>query len=194
MSESVDRSHKVVFRLCLRVFTDQIKKNLVVGISKENRLDVRVVHAYVLHAVLLLISTCELMLFDDPVLIVTAICAHNYSILGLFLITIGWQTRSLRIDIIMFLIVLHKPSLILELLELLCRTLIDFRVVLISTLRKIDFRADDMIERHLIVASLPTGFFRVQDIIWSRLHLLYEFLRWTHSFERFYYSHLYFEL
>ena len=57
--------HIVVFRFFLDGFVDDGLQTFVVGESKENRLEVGIIDANVLHAVLFLILASELVLFDD---------------------------------------------------------------------------------------------------------------------------------
>ena len=66
----------------------------------------------------------------------------------------------------MILRVLHQPPLILELLEILGSLLIHFGIVLGGAYGEVDFGFDDMIEAHLIVASLGASLFTVHQVFW----------------------------
>ena len=75
-----------------------------------------------LHAVFLLVATCQLVLLDIALHVVVRVGADHQTILRLAL-------HGLSIYIIMFARVLHQPSVVLELLEVLGSLLVDTRVV-----------------------------------------------------------------
>ena len=112
---------------------------VVVGIGKEHRLDVGIVHTHMFHAVFLLVATCELVLLDDAIQIVRHVSTHHQSVLRL-------AVHGLRIDVVILLLVLHQPTLVLKHLEILDSFLVNTRVVLVGARLEIDFRLDDVIQ------------------------------------------------
>ena len=152
------------------------------SLSTAHGLDVGVVHANVLHAVFLLVAARQLVLFDATSHIVVGMGAHHETILCL-------TVHRLRVYIIMFLFVLHQPTLVLELLEVLCRFFIDARVVLASAYREVNLRLDDVIQTLLVVASLGTCLLTIEHVVGATLYLLHQFLRRTDSFKWFYDCH-----
>ena len=147
MAETVDRSDEVILRLRLSVAVAEVDEGLVVAISEEHRLDVGVVDANMLHAVLLLVTAGELMLLDHAIHVVLHIGAHDETILRV-------AVHRLSVDVVVILLVLDEPSLLLEHLEVLLGALIDARVVLRGALGEVDLRLDDVVETHLVVTSL----------------------------------------
>ena len=131
MSDSV-ACHQVILWLILDNSRYDFVQLLVVRVSEENRLDVGVVHAHVLHAVFLLVAACQLMLPYLAGHVVVNIGADNKSVLCA-------SVHSLCINVVVLLLVLHKPSVILKFLEILSRLLIDLRVVLACALREVYF-------------------------------------------------------
>ena len=105
-----------------------------------------------LHAVFLLVGTRELMLLDDTIEIVLNVGTHHKTILSLAI-------HGLCIDVVLLLLVLNKPAVILEFLESLSGTFIHAWVILAGAFWKIDFRFDDVVERHFVIACFCTCFF-----------------------------------
>ena len=95
MAESVDGSDEVVLRLCGGIAHDEGVEHLIVRISKEYWLDVRIVHTDVLHAVFLLITTRQLMLLDAAGHIVVGMGTDHKTVLR-------FAVHRLGINIIMF--------------------------------------------------------------------------------------------
>ena len=85
----------------------------------------------------------------------------------------------------MILRVLHEPSLILELLEVLGSLLIHFGIVLGGAYGEVDFGFDDMIEAHLIVASLGASLFTVKHVVRTALYFLHQVFWRTNTFKGF---------
>ena len=185
MAEAVDGCDEVVLRRCCCDAGDERIEHGIVGVGEEDRLEVRVVDADVLHAVLFLVAARQLVLLDDAVHVVLNSSSHNKTELRL-------AVHRLRIDVIHLLAVLLEPALVLELLEVLGSLLIDARVVLACANGEVYLRLDDVIKRLLIVASLSTSLLRVKDIVWAALYLLNEIFRWTNATKWFYYCHLYY--
>ena len=138
MTETITRSDKVVYRFpdCI-TGNDGIQRS-VIGIGKEYGLNVGIVHADMLHTVLLFITTSQLVLLDNAVHIIGNIGTDNKTVLCL-------AVHGLGIDVIVFFIVLHQPAFLLEHTEVLCSFLINTFVMLIRTDGKIYFRLDNMI-------------------------------------------------
>ena len=158
MSETITRSDKVINRFLCRIAGNDSIERLVVGIGEEHGFDVGIVHADVLHAVFLLVATGQLVLLDDTVHVVGHVCTYHQTELRLAIHRLG-------IDVIVFLLVLHQPSFVLKHLEVLGSLLIDARIVLVGTYRKVYLGLDNMIERHLITLGLGTSFIGVQHVI-----------------------------
>ena len=158
MSEAVDRRDEVVLGLGGGVAHDEVVEHFVVGIGEEHRFDVGVVHTHMLHAVFFLVATSEFVLLYLARHIVIDVCSDNKAILCL-------AVHCLGIDIVVFLVVLHEPAFVLELLEVLGGFLIDARIILARSLGEVDFGFDDMIEAHLVVACLGPGFFGVEHVV-----------------------------
>ena len=182
MAEAVDGGDEVILRLCCCDAAHERIEHSIIGISEEDRLEVRVVDADMLHAVLFLIAARQLVLLDDAVHVVLYSRSHNKTELRL-------AVHRLRIDVVHLLAVLLEPALVLELLEVLSSLLIDARVVLACADGEVNLGLDDVIKRLLIVASLSTSLLRVKNIVWAALYLLNEIFWWTNATKRFYNSH-----
>ena len=152
MTESVDRSDEVVLRLRGGIAHDEFVEHLVVWIGEEHGFYVGIVHADVLHAVFLLVTTGQLVLLDVALLVVVGMGAHHQSVLRL-------AVHGLGVNVVVLLVVLHQPSLVLELLEVLGSLLVDARIVFRRAYGEVNLGLDDMIQTFLIVASLGTGLF-----------------------------------
>ena len=163
MTEAVDRCDEVVFGLCGGITHDEGIQHAVVGIGKEHGFDVGIVHTHVLHTILFLVATGQFVLLDATCHIVIGMGTDHQTILRL-------PVHRLRINIIMILRVLHQPPLILELLEILGSLLIHFGIVLGGAYGEVDFGFDDMIEAHLIVASLGASLFTVKHVVRTALY------------------------
>ena len=138
MAETVTRSDKVVYRFPRCITGNDGIQCSVIGIGKEYGLNVGIVHADMLHTVLLFITTSQLVLLDNAVHIIGNIGTDNKTVLCL-------AVHGLGIDVIVFFIVLHQPAFLLEHTEVLCSFLINTFVMLIRTDGKIYFRLDNMI-------------------------------------------------
>ena len=135
-----------------------------------------------LHAVFLLVAAREFVLLDDAREIVVHPCAHHEPVLRLAL-------HGLGIDVILLLVVLHKPSTLLKLPEVVGRTLIDARIIIRRALREIDFGLDDVVETLFVVAGFEASLSRVEHIVGAALHRLHEMLGGTNPPEWFDGSH-----
>ena len=122
-----------------------------------------------LHAVLFLVATCQLVLLDRAVHVVLDVGADDEAVLRLACSSLqspkGGISYCLGIDVVVLILVLYEPSLVLEHLELPCSFLIDARVVLAGAYGEVDLGLDDVIERLFVVASLGTSFLALEDVI-----------------------------
>ena len=151
MTEAINWSDEIILWLCCCITHQNLIEHRIIRISKENRFDVCIADTNVLHTILFLITTGKLMLLDDAGHIIIYVCTHNKTILCLAI-------HGLCIDIILFLIILLQPAVLLELLEVLCSTFIDARIIFRCTWFEVDFRFNDMIKAFLVIASLSTSF------------------------------------
>ena len=106
VAETVDRGNEIVLRLQLGVLADELQQYLVVGIRKEDRLDVGVVHSHVLHSVFLLVGACQLVLLDSSTGVVATVSPDDDAILRLLLEVLRRQARRLCVDVVLFFLVL----------------------------------------------------------------------------------------
>ena len=86
------------------------------------------------------------MLLDTTCHIVVGMGAYHQTILSLTI-------HGLRINVIMFLRILHQPTFVLKLLEVLGSLLVDARVVLAGAYGEVNLGLDDVIETLFVVAS-----------------------------------------
>ena len=182
MAEAVVGSHKIILRRAGGIFRHELVQLGIVGIGKEDRLDIRVIDADVLHAVLLFVATRELVLFDDPVHIVRDIGPDDETVLRL-------AVHSLGINVIALLLVLDQPTTLLEETEVVGGLLIDTRIVLVGADGEIDFGFDNMIQRFFIALGLATRFIRIKHIVRAGNHLSNQVFGRTEAAERFNGSH-----
>ena len=182
MAETIDGSNEIIFGRCGSIAHDKLIENCVIRICEEHRLDVGIVHANMLHAVFFLIATGELMLLDTACHIVVGMGTYHQAILR-------FPIHRLRIYIIMFARILYQPPLILELLEVLGSLLIDTRIILGCAYWEIYLGLDDVVEAHLVVASLCPRLFTIEHIVRTALHFLHQFLWRADSFKWFYNCH-----
>ena len=136
--ETVVFRDEVIFRIAGCIFGDNLVQFGIVGISKEHRFDIGIIHPDMLHAVLLLVTPCQLMLLDNAIHIIGHIRTDNQAVLCL-------AVHGLGIHIVTFLLILHQPALFLEHPEIGGSFQINGRIVFIRPDRKVDLRFDDMI-------------------------------------------------
>ena len=116
------------------------------------------------HAVLFLVLACKFVFLYHSVDVVFHMGAYNKTVQRL-------AVHCLRIDVVLFLVVLHEPAVLLELLEVLYGFAVDLRGVLVCPGREINLGAGDMIQRHLIVAGLFACLIGTKHVIWPALNL-----------------------
>ncbi len=138
VAEAVGGS-EVVFGFVLGYFVDYLLKHSVVGERKEYRLNVGIVDADMLHAVLFFVATCELMLLDASFHVVGYICSDHYAVLGA-------AVHGLCIYVVVLVVVLHEPSVLLECVEVFYSFVVHLGIVLIGARGKVDLRLDDVVE------------------------------------------------
>ena len=178
VTEAVQRCDEAVDGLGGRVLGyDGV--DLVFGrVGEEDRLDIGIVHAHVLHAVLLLILAGQLMLLDDARHVVLDSGADDEAVLRL-------PIHRLGVDVVVLLGVLDEPALVAESAEVLSSLSIDRLVMLIRADGEVDLRADDMVEGHLVALGLGTSLLTVEDVVGTRGDALDELLRGTYAPEWF---------
>ena len=150
MTETVALGNKIVLGSPLYVLGNKLVKHLVIGIGKEHRLDVGVVYADMLHAVLLLIGTGKLVFLDVALEVILHVCANHQTILGLAL-------HSLSVDVVLLLGVTLEPALVLKLTEVLGSLSIHTGIGLLGYGIKINLGLDDVIKGHLVTCCLGFG-------------------------------------
>ena len=182
VAEAVVRSHEIILRRAGGIFRHEFVQLGIVGIGKEDRLDIRVIDADVLHAVLLFVATRELVLFDNPVHIVRDVGSDDETVLRL-------AVHRLGINVITLLLVLDQPATLLEETEVVGGLLIDTRVVLVGADGEIDFGFDNMIQRFFIALGLATRFIGIKHIVRAGNHLSNQVFGRTEAAERFDGSH-----
>ena len=150
MTETVTLSYVIILGSTLDILGNQFVKNLVIGISKEHRLNVGVVYANMFHAVLLLICAGKLMFLDIALEVILNVCANHKTVLGL-------SVHGLSVDVVLLLGVTLEPAFVLELLEVLGSLGIYAGISLLSYGIKVNLRLDDVIKGHLVACSLGLG-------------------------------------
>ena len=174
MSEAVNRSYEIIFGCGVRIFVNKIEQGAVVRIGKKDRLDVGIVDTDVFHSVFFLICASQFVFFYDACLIVAGICTDNNAILRLWLIVVCRQACCLRVNVILFFVVLHKPSFFLKFLELPGCFFVDARVVFACFRAEVDFRLDNVIKWHFVITCLDACFLWTEDVIGTTLYFFYE--------------------
>ena len=139
VSESVTGSNKIVYRLLSRILADNGIEHRIVGISKEHRFDVGIVHTDMLHAVFFLVTPGEFVLFDGAVHIIGHVSTHHQPILCLAI-------HGLGIDIIILFVILHQPSFVTEQTEILCRFRIHLLIMFVCPNGKVYFRFNNVVQ------------------------------------------------
>ena len=177
------RDKIILWRLC-RIFCNQLCQRLTFTISQEDGFDICIRTTYVLHTVFFLISASQFMLFDDLIHIVFDVRTKDKTILCLAI-------HRLCIEIIIFLLILHQPTLLLEILKLLCSTFVNTWVVLARTYGEIDFRFNNMIQGLFVISCLCSCLFRTQNVVRSTFHLLNQRHGRANTTKRFYFWHIY---
>ena len=158
MAETVGGGGEVIFRLVAYIACYDGSQGVVVGIGKEDRLHVGIVHADMLHAVFLLVAACQFVLLDDTVHVVVHVGTYHQTELCL-------AVHGLCIDIVSVLLVLYQPAVVLELLEVLCSLGIHLGCIFAGTDGEVYLRLDDMVKALLVALGLGAGLFRVQYVV-----------------------------
>ena len=131
-----------------------------------------------LHAVLFLVLAGEFVLLNHAVQIVVDVSCHHNAVLSA-------AVHGLGIDVIVLLGILHEPALLLEHIEVFNSLGIDFSIVFVGNRVEIDFRFDDVIQRHLIAQRFVESLLRVEHIVGARSHFGYEVLWRAQALEWF---------
>ena len=152
------------------------------GVGEEDGLDVGIVHTYVLHAILFLVTAGKLMLLDDTRHVVLDGGTYDEAVLCL-------AVHRLSVDIVVLLVVLYEPALISEEAEVLSRLCVDLLLMLVSADWEVDLGTDDVVEGHLVARCFGTSFVAIEYVVGARGHTLYEVLGWADTTEWFDDSH-----
>ncbi len=173
---------EVILGLSGSDLADNVLESLVVGEGEEHRFDVGIVYAHMLHAVLFLVASGELVFFDTAFHIVIDVGGHHYAVLRA-------AVHCLGVDIVVFLLVLHQPAVFAECGEIGHGTVVDLGSVLVGARSEIDLGLDDVVERTGVAFGLCSCFFAVEYIVGPRSHFGDDFTRRTYAAEWFYFGH-----
>ena len=161
MAETVDVGHEVVERLFLGDALDESEQRGIVAIGQEGGTDVGVGSGEMTHAVVFLVAAGEFVLLDAAGIVVVDVGGEDDAVLRV-------AVHGLGVEVIALALVLYEPTFGNEAFELSARFGVDTGVVLFGALGKVDFGANDVIERAGIVAGLGTGFGRVEHVVRTR--------------------------
>lgn len=114
----------------------------IVGVCEEYGFEVGLLVADVLHAVLLLVGTCELVLLDRPGEVILEVAAHDYAVLRA-------PIHRLGIDVVVLVVVLTQPASLLPQAEVLDSLVIYFGRVLVDLIVEVDLGLDYVQQRAL---------------------------------------------
>ena len=152
MAEAVNGCDEIIDRLLSGIFLSQREEFFSRLEGEKDRFHVCTDGADVAHAVLFFVSACEFMFFDDAVEIVGCGGTNDPAELRA-------SVHGLCVEIVARLVLFDEPSVLTELVELLCGAVIDSLIVFIRSGLKVDFGFDDVIERFGIPFSLLSCFF-----------------------------------
>ena len=110
------------------------------------------------HAVVFFVAAGELVLLDAAGIVVVDMSGEDDAVLRV-------AVHGLGVEVIALALVLYEPTIGNEAFELSARFGVDTGIVLLGALGKVDFGANDVIERAGIVAGLGTGFGRVEHVV-----------------------------
>ena len=131
VSEAVFR-HEIILCFAGNIFVHDGIDLGVVRIGEEYRLYVRILDAYMDHAVFFLVLTGKLMFLDLALSIVVGMRTHHESVLCTTLHCLG-------IYIIIRLLVLHEPSFLLPCLEIFDSLVVSRLTVFVDDRFEVDF-------------------------------------------------------
>ena len=177
MSEPVDGSNEIIHGHLRRIFLNDGSQSGIVRISQKNRLHIGICDAHMLHAVFLFVLAGQLVLLDSPRQVIVHRSTQHDAVLGV-------PVHGLGIKVVHRFFIFHQPPVTLEFGEILCRLLIHTSVMLVCPHREINLRADNVIQRHLIVTGFVARFFRSQHVVWPAFHFFHQILWRTKPFER----------
>ena len=160
VAEPVGSSGEVVLRLFADVACNDGCQSLVVGIGEEDRLHVGIVYANMLHAVLLLVAACQFVLLDYTVHVVVHVGTYHQTELCL-------AVHGLCVDVVALLLVLYKPTVLLELLEVLGSLGIHLGCIFACAHGEVYLGLDDMVKALLVAFGLGTCLLRIEHVIWA---------------------------
>ena len=113
------------------------------------------------HAVVFLVAAGEFVLLDAAGIVVVDVGGEDDAVLRV-------AVHGLGVEVVALALVLYEPTFGNEAFELSARFGVDAGIVLFGALGKVDFGANDVIERAGIVAGLGTGFGRVEHVVRTR--------------------------
>ena len=138
MTEPIQIAYKSIFRFASTYFRYQSIQVVAMGISKEHRLDIGIIHAHMFHAVFLFIFARQLVLLDAAFHIIFHPGCNDQSVLRPAI-------HRLCIDVVFLFLVLHEPAVCAELLKLFCSFCIYALIVLVSNRSEVNLRFNDMV-------------------------------------------------
>ena len=176
MPETVLGRKVVIGRIGLHHIRHQLVDLGIVGIGEEDRFDIGLLPAHMLHAILLLVGTRQFVLLDRTALVIAEMTTHRQSVLRAPLHRLG-------IDVVMFLLVLPQPTPFAPQAKVLDGLVIDLFGMLIGDRVEVDFGFDDVQQRTFACFGFRLG--RIEHVIGTRRHLGGILLRRTNAAERF---------
>ena len=161
VTETVDVGHEIIEWFLLGDSLDEGLECVIVPIGQKGGTDVGVGGGEVPHAVVFFVAAGEFVLLDATGIVVVDVRRKDDAILRV-------PVHGLGIEVVALALVLHEPTFGDEAFELATSFGIDARIVLIGALGKIDFGANDVVERTDVVARLGTGFGGIEDVVGTR--------------------------
>ena len=158
VAEPVGSSGEVILRLVANIACNDGCQDLVVGIGEEDRFHVGIVYANMFHAVLLLVAACQFVLLDYAVHVVVHVGTYHQTELCL-------AVHGLSVDVVALLLVLYKPTVLLELLEVLGSLGIHLWCIFACANGEVNFGFDDMVKALLVAFGLGTCLFGIQNVV-----------------------------
>ena len=151
VTETINRSNEVVFWSSSSIARCNFFQHRIIWISKENRFYICIVYTNMLHTIFFLISTCKFMFLYNTIYIILTSSTNNNTILCLAI-------HCLSINVVLFFIVLHQPTLVLEHLKILSSLFVNTWIVFTCTFWEIYFWFNDMIKTLFVSFSFFTCF------------------------------------
>ncbi len=99
------------------------------------------------------------------------------------------SVHRLGVDVVMVVIVLHKPSVALEGIEVFHCLVVDPRIMLVGRRVEVDLRLDDVVQRFGVAVGLTPRFIGIEHVVGARCHLFNQFSWGTYAPEGFDFCH-----